>query len=147
MVQRVQEVRKRPRGANRSRSGGDEGPPDFFERRVEEVIERLPKRFRDASRNVQFIIEDEPDPDLLEDDEGHDDEGPLLGLYVGTPLPDRTYGDVPALPDRIYIFRGPLERSCRSRRELSEQIRITVLHELAHYFGFDDDYLLDVGYD
>jgi predicted Zn-dependent protease with MMP-like domain len=119
---------------------------DYFERRVEEVIDRLPERFREAARNINIIVEDEPSPEILADVDDDSDE-PLLGLYVGTPLTERSFGEVPALPDRIYIFRGPLERSSRSRRELSEQIRITVLHELAHYFGFDDEYLFDVGYD
>ena len=122
------------------------GVADYVERRVEEVIDRLPERFREAARNINIIVEDEPSPEILADVDDDSDE-PLLGLYVGTPLTERSFGEVPALPDRIYVFRGPLERSSRSKRELNEQIRITVLHELAHYFGFDDEYLLDVGYD
>ncbi|MCZ6696964.1 MAG: metallopeptidase family protein [Acidobacteria bacterium] len=117
---------------------------DVFEQQIEQVIARLPERFREAARNIQIIVEEEPSPELLA---GDDSDEPLLGLYVGTPLPDRSFGEVPALPDRIYIFRGPLERMSRSRKELREQIRITVLHELAHYFGLDDDRLLALGYD
>ncbi len=117
---------------------------DVFEQQIEQVIARLPERFREAARNIQIIVEEEPSPELLAED---DSDEPLLGLYVGTPLPDRSFGEVPALPDRIYIFRGPLERMSRSRKELREQIRITVLHELAHYFGLDDDRLLALGYD
>lgn len=117
---------------------------DVFEQQIEQVIARLPERFREAARNIQIIVEEEPSPELLA---GDDSDEPLLGLYVGTPLPDRSFGEVPALPDRIYIFRRPLERMSRSRKELREQIRITVLHELAHYFGLDDDRLLALGYD
>ncbi len=117
---------------------------DVFEQQIEQVIARLPERFREAARNIQIIVEEEPSTELLAED---DSDEPLLGLYVGTPLPDRSFGEVPALPDRIYIFRGPLERMSRSRKELREQIRITVLHELAHYFGLDDDRLLALGYD
>ncbi len=140
-------MKRRDPGTEKPRSGeADEGRADYFERRVEEIIDRLPERFREAARNINIIVEDEPPPELLPDVD--DDSGePLLGLYVGTPLPERSFGAVPALPDCIYIFRRPLERSSRRRGELSEQIRITVLHELAHYFGFDDEYLMDVGYD
>ena len=123
-----------------------DGEGEFFERQVERVLARLPERFRQAARNVQIILEDEPSPEILAETEDDSDE-PLLGLYVGTPLPERSFGEIPALPDRIYIFRGPLERMSRGRKELCEQIRITVLHELAHYFGLDDDHLLELGYD
>ena len=130
-----------------SRSGDtDDRGEDYFERQVVEIIDRLPERFRDAAQNINFIIEDEPTPELLSEIDDDSDE-PLLGLYVGIPLPERSFGQVPDLPDRIYVFRGPLERSSSGRRELKEQIRITVLHELAHYFGIDDDHLLDLGYD
>ena len=123
-----------------------DGGGGFFEQQVERILARLPEQFRDAARNIQILIEDEPSPEILAETEDESDE-PLLGLYIGTPLPERSFGEVPALPDRIYIFRGPLERLSRSRKELREEIRITVLHELAHYFGLDDDHLLELGYD
>lgn len=117
-----------------------------FEEQVEEVIAQLPKRFRNAIRNLSIIVEDEPNPVLLSE-LGHDPDELLLGLYIGTPLPERTYGEESALPDQILIFRRPIERVCRSKKELQKQIKITVLHELAHYFGFDDPYLLQLGFD
>ncbi len=123
-----------------------DGGGGSFERQVERVLARLPERFREAARNIQILVEDEPSPEILAETEDGFDE-PLLGLYIGTPLPERSFGEIPALPDRIYIFRGPLERMSRGRKELCEQIRITVLHELAHYFGLDDDHLLELGYD
>lgn len=119
---------------------------EHLEQLVEEVIEMLPKRLRDAVRNLGVIVEEEPSDDLLLE-LGHDPNEHLLGLYVGVPLPERTFGEDPYLPDQILIFRKPLERICRNRQELREQIRITVIHELAHYFGFDEDHLRELGLD
>ena len=115
-----------------------------FEQLVEEVIRELPKRLRNAVRNLSVLVEEEPSDDLLLE-LGHDPNEHLLGLYVGVPLPERTFGEEPYLPDQILIFRKPLERICQNCRELREQIRITVIHELAHYFGFDEDHLRKLG--
>ena len=117
-----------------------------FEQVVEEVIEELPKRLRNAVRNLGVLVEEEPSDDLLLELR-HDPNEHLLGLYVGVPLPERTFGEEPYLPDQILIFRKPLEHICQNRRELREQIRITVIHELAHYFGFDEDHLQRLGLD
>jgi predicted Zn-dependent protease with MMP-like domain len=117
-----------------------------FERIVRSTIDSLPAEFRKAMRNLEIIVEDEPSADLLLD-LGHDPKQPLLGLYVGVPLPERTYSEAPCLPDQIMIFRKPLKRICRNAQELREQIRITVIHELAHYFGFDEDHLRKLGLD
>lgn len=117
-----------------------------FEQLVEEVIEELPKRLRNAVRNLGVSIEDEPSDALLLE-LGHNPNEHLLGLYVGVPLPERTFGEEPYLPDQILIFRKPLEQMCQNRQELLEQIRITVIHELAHYFGFDEEHLQGLGLD
>jgi len=117
-----------------------------FERVVEESLDRLPKRVRKALRNLSIIVEDDPDPDLLIE-LGYNSDDPLLGLYVGVPLPERSFGEEPELPDQILIFRKPLESLYRHPEELREQIRITVVHELAHYFGFDENYLRRLGLD
>ena len=117
-----------------------------FEQVIGEVIDRLPERFREAIRNLSVIVEDEPKGDLLSELEQDPDE-PLLGLYIGTPLPERIFGEEPILPDQILIFRGPLERMCADGGELREQIRITILHELAHYFGIEDEELEEMGWD
>jgi predicted Zn-dependent protease with MMP-like domain len=69
----------------------------------------------------------------------------LFGLYEGTPLPERGL-ELPLLPDRITVFMRPLLEACGSERELREEIRRTVLHELAHYFGLDEDRLEELGY-
>jgi predicted Zn-dependent protease with MMP-like domain len=80
------------------------------------------------------------------EDEPPADDPDLLGWYEGTPLTERGswYGGV--LPDRIVVFRGPLLRMCADRDELVEEVRITVVHEIAHHFGIDDDRLHDLGY-
>jgi predicted Zn-dependent protease with MMP-like domain len=105
-----------------------------FEQRVERAIASLPPELREAVQNVDISVEDElpEDPDCF-------------GLYEGVPLPER--GDwAGAMPDRIRIFRLPLVESFPDPDELEREIRITVLHELAHYFGIDEDRLEDLGY-
>jgi len=108
---------------------------DEFERVVEEALASLPPRFAGMIENVVIAVEEEPgDEDL----EACDDEDELLGIYRGVALTERD-GDVPLLPDEIAIFRGPINRVARTREEAMEEIRETVIHELGHYFGLDDD--------
>jgi predicted Zn-dependent protease with MMP-like domain len=106
-----------------------------FEDHVRAALDELPPHLAAALQNVAVVVEDESpdDPDLL-------------GLYHGVPLTER--GDVTGLPpDTISIYRLPLEESFPDPGELREEIRITVLHELAHYFGLDEDRLAELGYD
>jgi predicted Zn-dependent protease with MMP-like domain len=106
-----------------------------FEDHVRAALDELPPHIAEALQNVAVVVEDEnaEDPDLL-------------GLYQGVPLPER--GDMAgALPDRISIYRIPLEESFPDPDELRSEIRITVLHELGHYFGLDEDRLAELGYD
>ncbi len=117
-----------------------------FDELVQQAIADLPARFRKALRNLSIVVEDRPDPGLLEELEQDTDES-LLGLYIGVPLPERTFGEDPYLPDQIFLFRHALERMCRTPDELREQIRITLIHEVAHYFGFDEDHLEELGLD
>lgn len=119
--------------------------PDF-DALVQESIDSLPARFRKALKNLSIVVEDSPSPELL-DEFGFDFDETLLGLYVGVPLPERGFAGDPYLPDQIFIFRDPLESMCHTRKELREQIRITLIHEIAHYFGFDEDYLSQLGLD
>jgi predicted Zn-dependent protease with MMP-like domain len=106
-----------------------------FEEHVQRALASLPQELRDAIRNVEISVEDE-----------HPEDPDLFGLYEGVPLPER--GDwAGSLPDRIRIFRLPLEESFDDPAELEEEIRITVLHELAHYFGIDENRLSELGYD
>lgn len=106
-----------------------------FEYHVRAALDELPAKLADALRNIAVVVEDEnqEDPDLF-------------GLYQGVPLPERG-DDVGLLPDKISIYRIPLEESFPDPDELREEIRITVLHELAHYFGLDEDRLEELGYD
>lgn len=106
-----------------------------FEDQVRAALDGLPPHIAEALDNVAVVVEDEnpEDPDLL-------------GLYHGVPLPER--GDVAGLlPDKISIYRIPLEESFPDPFELRKEIRITVLHELGHYFGLDEDRLEELGYD
>jgi len=109
--------------------------PEQFDELVERVLDDLPAWVQGAFDNVTIMIEDAPDPELLEDGED------LLGLYTGTPLPERgvDYGGV--LPDVICIYRRPHLALGLPESELGEEIARTVLHEIAHYFGIDDDHL------
>jgi predicted Zn-dependent protease with MMP-like domain len=106
-----------------------------FEDHVRAALDELPPGLASALRNVAVVVEDESpdDPDLF-------------GLYQGVPLPERG-DDTGLLPDKISIYRIPLEDCFTDPVELREEIRITVLHELAHYFGLDEDRLAELGYD
>jgi predicted Zn-dependent protease with MMP-like domain len=110
-----------------------------FERVVEEALESLPKRFADLVENVVIIIEDEPtDDDFFSIEDADDVDSELLGIYRGVALTERTH-DMPLLPDEIVVFRGPINRVARTRREAVQQVRETVIHEFGHYFGLGDD--------
>jgi predicted Zn-dependent protease with MMP-like domain len=106
-----------------------------FEDRVRGALDSLPAELREAMSNVEIVVEDEnpEDPDIF-------------GLYVGIPLTDRhDYAGV--LPDKIEIYRVPLEAEFGHDPELLEEvIRITVVHEVAHHFGIDDDRLAELGW-
>lgn len=112
-----------------------------FEDAVADALDEIPQDLLDRLENVVFLIEDEPTP------EQKPEHADLLGLYVGVPLPARMdsylYG---SMPDRIYLFQGPLTRHSRDRDELVKQIRVTTLHEIGHFFGIDDDRLHELGW-
>ena len=107
-----------------------------FEQLVEQALGELPERFAALLDNVAIVVEEEPsadDLDLL--DEGANE---LLGIYRGVPITERSY-DSMRLPDQIAIFRGPILRVARTRTAALHEIRDTVIHELGHYFGLDDE--------
>ena len=106
-----------------------------FEREVEGALSSLPPELREAVSNVAVVVEEEPPPGQ-----------PLLGLYEGIPLTRRGSGYAGVLPDKITIYRGPLERLYGADREgLRRQIRRVVLHEVAHHFGISDERLEELG--
>jgi predicted Zn-dependent protease with MMP-like domain len=114
-----------------------------FEALVEEALGQLPEEFREALENVAVMVEEEPSDEDLEEvgiDPEDADRDELLGLYQGVPLPERD-SFYSALPDRVLVFRGPILRSCDSRRQVIREIRETVQHELGHYFGLAEDEL------
>jgi predicted Zn-dependent protease with MMP-like domain len=114
-----------------------------FERLVGEALATIPKKFRNALANVAIVVEAEPSPDLLEEMEVEGDDT-LLGLYQGTPLPERRwdYGNV--LPDRILLFQGPIERESNDRDELIVAIGETLIHEIGHYFGLSEEEIEEI---
>lgn len=112
-----------------------------FERVVSEALDSLPKRFADMVHNVVIAVEEEPSGEDLEslDDDDPDGDSELLGIYRGVALTERSYDEAPFLPDEIAIFRGPINRVARNREEAVHEVRETVIHELGHYFGLDDE--------
>lgn len=107
-----------------------------FEQAVGDALDAVPPELMRLLDNVVFFVEDEPpadDPDLL-------------GVYDGTPLTERGDAWAGALPDRITIFRGPLTRMCKDREDLLDEIAVTVVHEIAHHFGIDDERLHALGW-
>ena len=112
-----------------------------FERLVTEALRGLPPHIADMLSNLDVVIDDEPTAAQLA---GLGDGQTLFGLYEGIPQTERA-GYNFALPDKITIFRGPLERECDNDDEIAREVRITVLHELAHHFGFNEDQVADLG--
>ncbi|MGO0576388.1 metallopeptidase family protein [Ornithinimicrobium panacihumi] len=110
--------------------------PAEFEEAVGDALDLVPEALMDQLENVVFLVEEEPpaeDPDLL-------------GVYDGVPLTERAESWGGTLPDRITIFSGPLQRMCQDREELLDEIAVTVVHEIAHHFGIDDDTLHELGW-
>jgi predicted Zn-dependent protease with MMP-like domain len=110
-----------------------------FARLVRNALDELPAEFRERIRNLEVVIEDEPAPEQL-----RGEGGTLLGLYEGVPLTARGAQE-PYLPDRICIFRGPIERMTASPRHQAAIVRDTVVHEIAHHFGITDARLHELG--
>lgn len=106
---------------------------DRFEELVGEALDLLPDELFDAMDNVAFVVDDGEDPDLL-------------GLYDGVPLTERGLDYTAVMPDRIFIFRNAICGICETEDEVVEEVRITVLHEVAHHFGIDDDRLDELGW-
>ena len=107
-----------------------------FEDHVQRALDSLPRDLRRAMSNVEVVVEEE-----------NAEEPDLFGLYLGIPLVERDSGYAGVLPDKIAIYRKPLEEEFGDDPEvLEDEIRITVLHEIAHHFGIDEDRLADLGW-
>lgn len=113
---------------------------DEFENFVSDTIAELPEWVREALHNIEFLVQDEADEFLDPDGEG------LLGLYTGVPLPERGADYAGELPDVIYVFRRPHLEMDLSPEGLREEVAKTLIHEIAHYFGIEDDHLDEIGW-
>ncbi|OFX13954.1 MAG: hypothetical protein A2V59_12125 [Armatimonadetes bacterium RBG_19FT_COMBO_69_19] len=120
--------------------------PRRFEALVTRALDGIPKLIAEHMNNIDVVIEDWPTRQQY-DDLGLEPDEWLFGLYEGTPLLERGITADPLLPDKITIFKGPLEAACESEEQIAEEIRRTVVHEVAHHFGIDEDRLRDLGYD
>lgn len=120
----------------------------LFERLVVRALDQLPAGVHAMLDNVQIVIEDRPGREQIEQRSGSDasDDFRLLGLYEGVPLIERSGSDGFRLPDKITLFRIPLEESTSNQAELAQQVQVTVVHELAHHFGLDEDRIAELGW-
>jgi predicted Zn-dependent protease with MMP-like domain len=107
-----------------------------FEALVIDELDRLPDDMVDGLENVVFVVEDRPEDGSLD----------LLGLYDGLALTERTQYGMGELPDRIIVFREPHLAECDSEEDLREEIHTTLVHEIAHFYGIDDDQLHEMGW-
>jgi predicted Zn-dependent protease with MMP-like domain len=116
-----------------------------FEKLVEQAIDSLPPRFLRHMENVEVVVEEEPTDNELRS-AGLEPGATLFGLYQGIPQTrrDTWYGNV--LPDRIIIYQRPIQVRARGRREVRKEIRITLMHEIGHYFGLGEDEISEAGY-
>jgi predicted Zn-dependent protease with MMP-like domain len=114
-----------------------------FEQHVAQALATIPKRFREAMRNIAIVVEDDPDPEVL----AHMEVGPddtLFGLYIGTPLTERRWDHGNALPDRIILFQGSHEREAEDEEDLIASIAETLIHEVGHYFGLSEEEIEEI---
>jgi predicted Zn-dependent protease with MMP-like domain len=109
-----------------------------FEGLVERALRRLPREFRERLANIAVVVEDWPDDRTLAE-MGIEPPDTLYGLYQGVDLThrDSSYGNV--LPDTVTIYQGPIEEDCADQAEMAQLVRETVVHEIGHFFGLDDD--------
>lgn len=119
--------------------------PADFEALVAQALDDLPEPFASHLDNVQVVVADRPSVDQLRSvDVAHG--ATLLGLYEGIPQTQRGMGYTFVLPDKITIFREPIVDICSDETEIREQVTITVIHEIAHHFGIDDERLHELGW-
>ncbi len=110
---------------------------------VEQALAELPEQFQEFLEEVPVEVWDRP---TRQQTHKLGEGGLLLGLYVGRPRTERSVEDSGRMPDVIYIFQEPIEQVCNNEADLVEQVRKTVLHEIGHHFGLDEDDLSDLGY-
>lgn len=114
-----------------------------FRALVDEALETIPQRFRDAMQNIAIVVDDEPTPDQLESVEIEPPDT-LLGLYEGIPLPERQWAHGNTLPDKITLFQRPIEESSDDEDDLVVCIGETLIHEIGHYFGLSEEEIEEI---
>jgi predicted Zn-dependent protease with MMP-like domain len=114
-----------------------------FEKLVVEAMALIPKRFRLEMKNIAVVVEDEPSAELLDEMEIEPPDS-LYGLYQGTPLPERTWGYGNTLPDRVTLFRMPIEEDSEDDDEVRAVIGETLIHEVGHYFGLSEEEIEEI---
>lgn len=119
--------------------------PQAFDAVVERALARLPVSIIRLMENVVITVQPRPDRQLLLD-LGLSQDGDLFGYYEGEPLTERRPAEPPLYPDVIYLFQEPLEAYCQSEEELVTEIEITLIHEIAHFFGLSEEQIEDLGY-
>ena len=118
---------------------------EAFDRIVEKAIARIPQEISRYLDNVVISVQPYPSEELLLE-MGYDPDEEMLGIFSGVPLSERSLTEPPLYPATIFLFQEPLEALGLSREELVEEIEITVVHEIAHFFGFDEGDLETLGY-
>jgi predicted Zn-dependent protease with MMP-like domain len=117
-----------------------------FDRTVQRAVTRIPREIRKHLDNIVISVQKRPSRELLEE-MGLPPDEPLLGVYTGASLLERSHFDTLHYPDTIQIFQEPLEEMCGTLEELEEEIEITVVHEVAHFIGMTEDELAELGYE
>jgi len=114
-----------------------------FRQLVDEALQTIPVRFRDAMQNIAIVIEDEPSDEQLEEVEIEPPDT-LLGLYQGIPLTERQWAHGNTLPDKITLFQGPIEDASEDEDDLVVAIGETLIHEVGHYFGLSEEEIEEI---
>ncbi len=115
---------------------------EHFVKVVEEALDSLPQEFRSRIRNVAVLVEDKP-PNQPSPQSGQR-KRLLLGVFHGVPTTKKSIFNLPSGPDHIVLYQKNIEAVCSSEAEVRKQIRLTVIHELGHYFGLDEEHLKDI---